>query len=57
MAKSGLYEAALRNDNGSGYQTTYVVRFLADTGVPDETATGASASLPAETSANALPFH
>jgi len=39
MAKSGLYEAALRNDNGSGYETTYVVRFLADTGVPDDTAT------------------
>jgi ubiquinol-cytochrome c reductase cytochrome b subunit len=39
MAKSGLYEAALRNNNGSGYQTTYVLRFLADTGVPDDTAT------------------
>ena len=39
MAKSGLYEAALRNNNGTGFQTTYVVRFLADTGVPDETAT------------------
>lgn len=39
MAKSGLYEAALRDNNGAGYQTTYVVRFLADTGIPDETAT------------------
>ncbi len=39
MATSGLYEAALRDNNGSGYQTTYVVRFLADTGVPDDTAT------------------
>lgn len=39
MAKSGLYEASLRDSNGSGYQTTYVVRFLADTGVPDNTAT------------------
>ncbi len=39
MAKSGLYEAALRDSNGSGYQTTYVVRFLSDTGVPEETAT------------------
>ncbi|MBW4061971.1 cytochrome b N-terminal domain-containing protein [Candidatus Saccharibacteria bacterium] len=39
MAGSGLYEAALRNNNGSGYETTYVTRFLADTGVPDDTAT------------------
>ncbi len=39
MAKSGLYEAALRNNNGAGYETTYVTRFLADTGVPDDTAT------------------
>jgi len=39
MATSGLYEAALRDNNGAGYQTTYVVRFLADTGVPDDTAT------------------
>lgn len=39
MAKSGLYEAALRDNNGAGYQTTYVVRFIADTGVPDDTAT------------------
>jgi ubiquinol-cytochrome c reductase cytochrome b subunit len=39
MAKSGLYEAALRDNNGTGYETTYVVRFLADTGVPDDTAT------------------
>jgi len=39
MAQSGLYEAALRDNNGTGYQTTYVVRFLADTGIPDETAT------------------
>jgi ubiquinol-cytochrome c reductase cytochrome b subunit len=39
MAASGLYEAALRDNNGTGYQTTYVVRFLADTGVPDDTAT------------------
>ena len=39
MAKSGLYEAALRNNNGSGYETTYVVRFLSDTGVPSDTAT------------------
>lgn len=39
MAKSGLYEAVLRDSNGSAYDTTYVTRFLADTGVPDDTAT------------------
>ncbi|HSX02459.1 MAG TPA: cytochrome b N-terminal domain-containing protein [Candidatus Saccharimonadia bacterium] len=39
MAKSGLYEAALHNNIGSSYDSTYVNRFLADTGVPDDTAT------------------
>jgi len=39
MATSGLYEAALRNNNGAGYEMTYVLRFLADTGIPDDTAT------------------
>ena len=46
MAKSGLYEAALRNNNGTGYETTYVVRFLADTGVPDDTATSLNMTTP-----------
>jgi hypothetical protein len=42
MASSGLYEPALSVSNDSvpaGNQTTYVVRFLADTGVLEEKAT------------------
>jgi len=35
MAKSGLYEASLFNSNPSGDQSTYVLRFLADSGVLD----------------------
>ena len=33
MAQSGTYEATLRNSSSSGYNPTYVTRFLADTGV------------------------
>jgi len=39
MAKSGLYESSLALANPSGDKTTYISRFLADTGALEETAT------------------
>ena len=39
MSQSGLYEANLRTSLSSGYNPTYVTRFLADTGVLEEKAT------------------
>ena len=39
MAKSGLYEASLRNEINTGYNPTYVLRFLSDTGVLEDKAT------------------
>jgi len=38
MSQSGLYESYLVNANPSGDQTMYTLRFLADTGVMDDTA-------------------
>lgn len=40
MATAGLYEPALNSANKSGDQTTYSIRFLADTGVLDDRAQG-----------------
>ena len=39
MGQSGLYEATLRNEAYTGYNPTYVLRFLADTGVLEDKAT------------------
>lgn len=40
MGQNGLYEASLKSQVESGYNATYAVRFLADTGVLEEKATG-----------------
>lgn len=38
MAKSGLYEDSLKTNLGYGYNSTFIDRFIADTGVLDEKA-------------------
>lgn len=38
MAQSSLYEASLRNETETGYNPTYVLRFLSDTGVLEDKA-------------------
>lgn len=38
MGKSGLYEASLQNQKESGFNATYVLRFLSDTGVLEDKA-------------------
>ncbi|MGE5041934.1 MAG: cytochrome b N-terminal domain-containing protein [Candidatus Levyibacteriota bacterium] len=39
MGKNGLYEAAIRNESDTGYNTTYPLRFLSDTGALEDQAT------------------
>lgn len=38
MAQSGLYEATLRNEQETGLNPTYVLRFLSDTGILEDQA-------------------
>lgn len=38
MAQSGLYEATLRNEQETGFNPTYALRFLSDTGVLEDKA-------------------
>lgn len=38
MGKSGLYEAALHNESDTGYNPTYALRFLSDTGILEDKA-------------------
>ncbi len=38
MAQSGLYESSLRSQTNSGYNPTYTLRFLSDTGVLEDQA-------------------
>ena len=38
MAQSGLYEATLRNEQETGFNPTYALRFLSDTGVLEDQA-------------------
>lgn len=46
MGKSGLYEAALHNESDTGYNPTYTLRFLSDTGVLEDKATGLGITTP-----------
>jgi len=39
MGQSGLYEASLQHELNTGYNPTYVLRFLSDTGVLEDKAT------------------
>lgn len=39
MAQSGLYQAAITTEQNTGYNPTYVLRFLSDTGVLEDQAT------------------
>lgn len=39
MGKNGLYEASLKNETDTGYNTTYPLRFLSDTGALEDRAT------------------
>lgn len=39
MGQSGLYEASLQHEIDTGYNPTYVLRFLSDTGVLEDKAT------------------
>lgn len=38
MGQSGLYEASIRSQSTIDYNPTYILRFLSDTGVPEENA-------------------
>lgn len=38
MGQSGLYESSLKNESSTGYNPTYVLRFLSDTGILEDKA-------------------
>lgn len=46
MAQSGLYEATLRNEQETGFNPTYALRFLSDTGVLEDQATKLTITTP-----------
>lgn len=46
MGQSGLFEASLRNEAYTGYNPTFVLRFLSDTGVLEDQATNLGITTP-----------
>lgn len=46
MAQSGLYEASLKSEVDTGYNPTYTLRFLSDTGVLEDKATNLNITTP-----------